>query len=559
LIPPIAAIAIHLATALHAVRDSRLFAPCPTIGENTTLRDFPLCDRCRREYLDLSNRRFRAEPIACPECGPKAWLEVATARFKKVATGKDCISRTAAILRASGIVAVQGIGGVHLACDATSEAAVARLRTIKRRAHKPLAVMVDSIESARSLAHVSEDEAALLMSSQAPIVLLRKRTGAQLAPAVAPGNDHVGVMFAYSPLHHLIMHDIARPLVMTSANRPGEPLARNGDEARALFADQVDALLLHNLPIHQRYDDGVWIVGPRGPQPVRLSRGSTPRSLGVPVAAPVPTLGTGGDIKNSFCLLSNSNALISQYLGTLESIATQDHFRESLEKWITMSGITPRVATHDLHPQSFGRTVAVRLGLRTVAVQHHHAHIVACMAENAHKSPVIGIAFDGTGYGPDGAIWGGEVVIADYRDFQRVSHLQYLPLAGGDAAIRHPARIAAAFLIALFGSMFDNRVSALVGEEHARILATMVGHGINTVQTSSCGRLFDAVAALLGVRNEITYEAQAPIELETLARSAPSTNHVYPFSTRDQIVQTGDMLGAIIGDLERGTPKAKIA
>src|SRR5208337_4332826 len=305
----------------------------PYDRENTTLRDFPLCDQCRSEYLDPSNRRFRAEPIACPYCGPKAWLEVTAPRWEFAVDGEDCIARAAAILRAGGIVAVQGIGGVHLACDATSEAAVARLRIIKRREHKPLAVMVGSIESARSLAEVSDDEAALLTSPQAPIVLVRRREGAQLARAIAPGNDHVGVMLAYSPLHHLITSDAARPLVMTSANLPGEPLARNGDETTALFADQVDALLMHNRPIHQRCDDGVWIVGPRGPQPVRLSRGGTPRSVGVPVTAQVPILGAGGDIKNSFCILSNNNALMSQYVGTLQSVATQDHFRDSLEKW----------------------------------------------------------------------------------------------------------------------------------------------------------------------------------------------------------------------------------
>jgi hydrogenase maturation protein HypF len=531
----------------------------PYDRENTTLSDFPLCGQCRSEYLDPSNRRFRAEPIACPECGPKAWLDVTAPQWKDMVAGEDCIARAAAILRAGGVVAVQGIGGVHLACDAANEPAVARLRTIKRRAHKPLAVMVDSVESARSLAHVSDDEAALLMSPQAPIVLLRRREGAQLARAIAPGNDHIGVMIAYSPLHHLIMRDAARPLVMTSANRPGEPLARNGDEARAIFADQVDAFLLHNRPIHQRCDDGVWIVGPRGPQPVRLSRGSTPRSLSVPVAAPVPILGAGGDIKNSFCILSNSNALMSQYIGTLDSIATQDHFRDSLEKWIAMSGVKPCVVAHDLHPQSSARGIAARLDMRTVGVQHHHAHIAACMAENGRKDPVIGIAFDGTGYGLDGAIWGGEAMIADYRNFRRISHLQYLPLGGGDAAIRHPARIAAAFVISLFGSTFENRVRALVGEEDARILATMLDRGINTVQTSSCGRLFDAVAALLGVRNEITYEAQAAIELETLARSSPPAKHIYPFSIRGQAIQTGEMLASIIGDLESGTPKPKIA
>jgi hydrogenase maturation protein HypF len=531
----------------------------PYDRENTTLRDFPLCNQCRREYLDPLNRRFRAEPIACPDCGPVAWLEADAPQWKDSAAEADCIARAAAILRTGAIVAVQGIGGVHLACDASSETAVARLRTIKRRAHKPLAVMVASVESARQLAEVSEDEAALLMSPQAPIVLLRRRQGAELARGIAPGNDHVGIMIAYSPLHQLIMRDAARPLVMTSANRPGEPLARDGDEARAIFGDQLDALLLHNRPIHQRCDDGVWFVGPRGPQPVRLSRGSTPRLLSVPVSAPVPILGTGGDVKNAFCLLANGNALMSQYIGTLESLATQDHFHDSLEKWISMSGITPQVAVHDLHPQAFGRELAKRPGVRTMGVQHHHAHIAACLAENGHQGPVIGIAFDGTGYGLDGAIWGGEAMIADYQDFRRVSHLQYLPLAGGDAAIRHPARIAATFLLALFGSKFGDRISELVGQEHAHILATMVDRGINTVQTSSCGRLFDAVAALLGMRKSITYEAQAAIALETLARRSPPANHIYPFSIRDDAIQTGDILAAIIEDLENGAPQTTVA
>jgi hydrogenase maturation protein HypF len=531
----------------------------PYDRENTTLNDFPLCDECEREYMDFANRRFRAEPIACPRCGPHVWLEITAPRWQDVGAGQDCVARAAAILRGGGIVAVQGIGGVHLTCDAGNEAAVARLRIIKRRAHKPFAVMVNSIESARGLAHVSDSEAALLLSPEAAIVLLKKREGGLLAPGIAPHNDHVGLMIAYSPLHHLIIGDFGGPLVMTSANRPGEPLARDGDEARTAFAGQVDAFLLHNRPIHQRCDDGVWIADSHGPQPIRLSRGSTPRPLSVPVAAPVTILGVGSDIKNSFCILSNSSAMMSQHIGTLEITATQDHFRDSLNKWIAMSGIAPRLAAHDLHPESLGRQIASQLGLQTIAVQHHHAHIAACMAEHGRRSAVIGIAFDGTGYGLDGAVWGGEAMIADYRDFRRVSHFQYLPLAGGDAAIRYPARIAAAFVIGLFGSSSDNLAFTLVGKQDARILATMVDRGINTVQTSSCGRLFDAVAALLGVRTKITYEAQAAIELETLARSSPSENRIYPISMHEGVVQTENILAAILGDMELGVPKATIA
>jgi hydrogenase maturation protein HypF len=284
-----------------------------------------------------------------------------------------------------------------------------------------------------------------------------------------------------------------------------------------------------------------------------------PHAIEVPVAAPVPILAAGGDIKNSFCILRQRSAFMSQYIGSLENVATQQHFRDSLKKWIAMSGIRPEVAVHDLHPQSFAREIVADLGLRTIAVQHHHAHIAACLAEHGHRGPVIGIALDGTGYGSDGAIWGGEALIADFCGFRRISHLEYLSLAGGDSAVRHPRCIAAAFLIGLFGSMFTDRIRALVGDDAARILARMVDRRINTFQTSSCGRLFDAVSALLGVFGASTYEAQAAIELETAARAASLGTRVYPFAIRDGVVRTGPMLAAIIGDLEHGTPVEKIA
>lgn len=533
----------------------------PYDRETTTLRGFRLCAECQREYLDPSDRRFRAEPIACPRCGPRAWLEVCRPQPETVRplAIQDSIAGAAAIIRNGGIVAVQGIGGVHLACNAANEVAVARIRAIKRRMHKPLAVMVGSLASARRLAIVSSREAALLASSQAPIVLVRKRQGAALAPSVAPGIDHVGLMIAYSPLHHLLMHDAGRPLVMTSANIPGEPLARTGAEARLAFAGAVDAMLLHDRPIHQRCDDSVWAFGPHGAHPIRLSRGATPRALTVPLAAPVPVLGVGGDLKNSFCILSGRQALMSQYIGELENLATQDHFRDSLERWIALTAIKPRLAAHDLHPHSVARELALHMGLDTVAIQHHHAHIAACMAEHGHEGPAVGIALDGTGYGADGAIWGGEAMAADFSGFRRLSHLQYLPLAGGDAAIRHPARIAAAFMLALFGRIPDAQLHKRLGEEHVRILARMVERRINTVETSSCGRLFDAVAALLGVRDEVTYEGQAAMELETLARGSSRTNRTYPFSLEGGVVRTGNMLAAILEEIARGTPKADIA
>ena len=533
----------------------------PYDRETTTLRGFPLCAKCEGEYLDPSDRRFRAEPIACPQCGPEARLEVCR---RQPETGEslvpqDCIAGAAAILRNGGIIAIQGIGGVHLSCDATNEAAVLRLRAIKRRTHKPLAIMVDSLRSAQHFAIVSDQETALLASSQAPIVLVRKREDIALAPSVAPGNDHVGLMIAYSPLHQLLVHDVGRPLIMTSANLPGEPLACTGEETRTAFAGMVDALLLHNRPIHQRCDDSVWTTGLHGAQPIRLGRGATPRALTAPIEAPVPVLGIGGDLKNSFCLLAGRQAFMSQHIGTLENVATQDHFRDSLDKWLALTGITPRVAAHDLHPQSAARELAAHLGMGTVAVQHHHAHLVACMAEHGHQGPAIGLAFDGTGYGADGAIWGGEAMVLDFFGFRRLSHLEYMPLAGGNAAIRHPARIAAAYMLALFGEIADARSREFLGEERVRILTKMIERRISTVQTSSCGRLFDAVAALLGVRDEVTYEAQAAIELEALARQSSRTNRTYPFSLEDGVVRIGGMVSAILDEITRGVAKADIA
>ena len=523
---------------------------------STTLSGFPLCDDCAREYDDPSNRRFRAEPIACPKCGPRAWLEV---KSSAGSTDGDCIARAAAILRDGGVVAVQGIGGVHLACDANDEAAVARLREIKHRPRKPFAVMVDSIASARELAAISDQEARLLGSPSAPIVLLEKLADAPLASGLAPGNDHVGIMIAYSPLHHLLLCDARRPLVMTSANRPGEPIVRDASEARELFADNVDALLLHDRPIHQRCDDGVWIVSSQGPQPVRLSRGSISKALVAPVETPLPILAAGGDIKNSFCLMSGRTVMASQYIGSLENTSTQEHFRDSLNKWIAMSGVVPAVVAHDLHPQSFARELVTRLGLRAIAVQHHHAHLAACLAEHGHRGPAIGIALDGTGYGADGGVWGGEAMSVTYDSFQRLSHLMYLPLAGGDSSARRPARTAAAFLLSMSGSNFHDRATALVGEADARILATMLQRGINTFPTSSCGRLFDSVSVLLGVCRHNTYEAQAAIELESVARTASSMNRVYPVALRGDAIRTDEILAAVVDDLEGGVSVPNIA
>jgi hydrogenase maturation protein HypF len=517
-----------------------------------------MCADCAREYDDPANRRFRAEPIACPKCGPRVWLEVAGDALCGAGAKTDCVEQAAAVLRHGGVIGILGLGGAHLACDASNEQAVERLREIKRREHKPLAVMVESIDLARTLAVLTGSDEALLESPSAPIMLAQRRAEAPLAPSIAPATDQVGVMLAYTPLHLLLVRDAARPLVMTSANLPGEPLCRSAEELRSKFGASLDAILLHDRPIHQRCDDSVWINVRGTLQPIRASRGSIPRAITIPLDATLPILAVGGDIKNSFCLLSGNRALMSQYIGTLENVATREHLLDSLSRWRTLVGIEPQLAAHDLHPSSSSRALAESLGLPTVAVQHHHAHIAACLAENGESGPAIGIAFDGTGYGVDGAIWGGEALLADLSSFKRLAHLEYLPLPGGDAAIRHPARVAAAYLFAQFGERPVARIAEVLGHERIRILERMIERGINTVPTSSAGRLFDAVAALVGVRDDVTYEAQAAIELEALARTVESDGS-YPFSVESGAVNLKSLLAAIISDVRAGVSCAIIA
>jgi hydrogenase maturation protein HypF len=531
----------------------------------TTLRGFAPCADCAREYGDPSDRRFHAEPIACPRCGPRAWLERCPVGGAAAAEAPgDALAQAAEILCRGGVVAVLGLGGFHLVCDAANAGAVARVRAIKRRPLKPLAVMVAAPADAERLAELTPAERVLLVSPAAPIVLLRQRRGAALAANLAPGLDRIGVMLPYTPLHHVLVGDAGRPLVMTSANRPGEPIAVTADEARDLLAGAVDALLLHDRPIHQRCDDGVWMATRGGAQPLRRSRGSAPARIAMPVRPDGTVLGVGGDFKNAFCLLDRRGAVLSQYIGALDCAPTQAHFRDSLAKLERLTGMRAAIAACDLHPGYASRRLAEGLGLPCVGVQHHHAHVAACLAEHGRRGPAIGVAFDGTGYGADGAIWGGEVLVADLAAFNRVGHFEYLPLPGGDAAIRHPARIAAAYLLALFGDVPDADLCAALGAPAIALLRAMIARRLHTVDTSSCGRLFDAVAALLGIADQVAYEGQAAMQLEALARSMPgaaSTGSVvgYPFDDDAGVVRLRPLFAAILADRDRGVPAPIIA
>ncbi len=496
---------------------------------HTTMARFPMCAACEVEYHDPADRRFHAQPNACPACGPHVRLE-APARLRRVVADvqPDDIARAAALLRRGAILAVKGLGGFHLACDATQAEAVARLRARKTRPHKPFAVMMRDLAMVRRYCEVNEQAAALLTSPQAPIVLLPRREGTDLAPNLAPGLDTLGVMLPYTPLHHLLLHDAGVPLVMTSGNRQDEPMARTHAEARAALRPLVEGFLWHDRPIHTRVDDSVWMATAVGAFPLRRSRGYAPRPVRLGLAAPEPVLALGSEMKNTFCLLVGEEAFLSQHIGEMQQAATWRFFVESVRRFEALFGARPAVLAHDLHP-GFTLTATEALAevpgaarARRVGVQHHHAHLAALLAEHRHPGPALGLTFDGTGFGPDGTVWGGEVLLAEGAGYRRLASLRLFRLPGNEAAIRRPIRIAIGLLGEVFGEALPN-LPTLEALDAALLRAVQwqAARGLNAPLTSSCGRLFDAVAALLGLVTEVTYEGQAAMRLETAARAAP--------------------------------------
>jgi hydrogenase maturation protein HypF len=539
----------------------------------TTMRAFTMCPACQAEYDDPLDRRFHAQPNACPVCGPQVELVGGDAALKQITADHlpDDLARAAALLRAGYIVAVKGLGGFHLACDATDAEAVGRLRARKGRPHKPFAVMMASLEDVRTHCEVSDEEAALLAGVSAPVVLLYRRAGSAIAANVAPDNPMLGVMLPYTPLHHLLLHDAGVPLVMTSGNLSDLPIIKDNAEALEKLASIADAFLLHNRPIHMRCDDAVWWVDrfageqDLARQPLRRSRGDAPYPVRLAWESPRQILAVGAEMKNTLCLVRGRDALLSQHIGEVDSLEALDYFREALDHLSGIFKVTPEVVAHDMHPgyltTRLARELGSERGLPLVAVQHHHAHIAACLAEHGRSDPVIGIAFDGTGYGPDGAIWGGEVLVADLSGYERAAHLEYLPLPGGEAAIRRPYRIAWGYLLATQGSIPELPTLAAFPQEERRIVVQQIERGVNTPQTSSCGRLFDAVSALAGVCPVATFEAQAAIALELAARRANAHQTVpYPFSVdADGTIRVAALLATIVEDVEAGRAASQIA
>jgi hydrogenase maturation protein HypF len=511
----------------------------------TTMAGFTMCARCQAEYDDPDDRRFHAQPNACPDCGPRVRLvdlstmsqavadlagpgrgatglssvAVAEASSGLGAIGGDPPRAAAAALREGYIVAVKGLGGYHLACRADDEAAVARLRGRKRREDKPFALMAGDLAAARALVELTADDEALLLDRARPIVVAPRRPGAAVADSVAPRSADLGVMLPYTPLHHLLLADVATTLVLTSGNMSDEPIAYTDEEALARLASIADLFLVHDRPIHMRTDDSV--VRPTRAENVMLrrSRGNVPASVDLPLDAP-PLLACGAELKSTFCVAKGRHAWVGHHIGDLRDWETLRSYREGIDHFERLFAVTPRVVAHDLHPDYLSTAYALeREDVELVGVQHHHAHLAACLAEHGEEGPAVGAIFDGSGYGPDGSVWGGELLVGGLAGFERVGYLYPVRLPGGDRAVHEPWRMACAWLVAA-GAAADEPPCALreaVDAGRWRAVAELARTGAAAPPTTSAGRLFDAVAALAGLRPCVTHEGQAAMELEATA------------------------------------------
>ena len=529
---------------------------------HTTMAGFAMCERCAAEYHDPADRRFHAQPVCCPACGPRLAL---TGPGGQRLPGEP-LAGAVELLTAGKIVAVKGLGGYHLACDATSEAAATALRARKHREDKPFAVMVDGLPAAGRLCDVDGAAAALLTAASRPIVLLPRRPAAPVAAAVAPGNRRLGIMLPYTPLHHLMLAAAARPLVMTSANVSDEPIVYTDGEALARLGGIADAFLTHDRAIHIRTDDSVATVFRGRAALQRRSRGYVPEPVSVPVAFRRPVLACGAELKNTFCLGRGRHAFVSHHIGDLENAETLRSFTEGIGHFQRLLHVTPAVVAHDLHPDYLSTKYAVDLAdsgadVELTGVQHHHAHIAACLADNGEQGPVIGVAFDGTGYGTDGTIWGGEFLIAGLTGFERAGHLAPVPMPGGAAAIRQPWRMAAAYLDAAYPDGPPGGLAIMMrNEKHWAEVVALARSGLHAPVTSSAGRLFDAAAALLGVRDAINYEGQAAIELEQLAGPAERPGYRAAITAGAVLEVAGaDLIRAVCEDLAAGAAPGAVA
>ncbi|MEJ7876419.1 MAG: carbamoyltransferase HypF, partial [Solirubrobacterales bacterium] len=538
----------------------------------TTMVGFSMCAECQAEYDDPLDRRFHAQPNACPACGPLVSLVPGTSQNAHIGAGGvgDALQRAASMLAQGAIVAVKGIGGYHLACDAADEHAVSKLRARKRREEKPFALMASGVEEARNLVELTRDELDLLAGPERPIVIARRKEGAPVAGSVAPGSRDLGVMLPYAPLHHVLLRDFGATLVMTSANLSDEPIVYLDEDARGRLGAIADGFLVHNRPVHMRTDDSiVRALGGRRPLMLRRSRGFVPQSVGLPVEAR-HILGCGAELKSTFCLARGRRAWPGHHIGDLKNWETLESFREGVAHFERLFAVEPELIAHDLHPDYLSTRYAQERAeaspdVELVGVQHHHAHLAACLAEHGKRGRALGVIFDGTGFGPDASVWGGEFLVGDLEDYERAGMLMPVRLPGGDRAVREPWRMAASWLSLALDLEVPSIPSALQAEVEPadwKAVCGIVQTGAGSPVTTSAGRLFDAVSALLGVRARVSYEGQAAAELEGLAD--PSEQGAYEFTVEGGgkaplLLDPRPAIRSILADLDGDERAATIA
>lgn len=528
----------------------------------TTMAPFVMCDVCQREYDDVGDRRFHAQTNACPDCGPQ--LTLVDLAGQPMATAGAALSKTVELLSDGAIVAIKGLGGFHLACDATREDTVAALRARKHRDEKPFAVMVTSPAAAQALAVLSHAEARLLESAERPIVLTRAQTGGRLAAGVAPGSQRVGLFLPYTPLHHLLLRAVGRPLVMTSANPADEPICRDDAEARHRLRGIADALLTHDREIATRCDDSVAAVIAGQPSLFRRSRGHVPHPIALARGVEHSVLGCGAHLKNTFCLASGDSAYLGPHVGDLDSIATLDFYELAISRLETLVHIHPEVVAHDLHPgYASTRYALARPAAAKVGVQHHHAHVVSAMAEHGLSGPVLGVAYDGTGWGTDGTAWGGELLFTRLDGFERLATFRPIRLAGGERAIRDVWRIALAVLLDAYADdapIGELALFSAVAPQELRVVRQMLSRDLNAPQARGVGRLFDAVGSLLLSRPTASYEGQVAVLCDELAVGPRAVS--YPFSLSNEMpreLDTRPIVRGVVADLLAGRSRELIA
>jgi hydrogenase maturation protein HypF len=531
----------------------------PYDREKTTMRDFEMCDECRAEYENPLDRRFHAEATACAACGPR--LSLTDANRSEIPLGRDsledAVSRARQLLSSGKILAIKGIGGFHLACDALDHEAVEQLRQRKYREDKPFAVMAASVEMVRNYCLVSEAEESLLTSRTRPIVLLKKRGGARLPEAVAPGVSTLGFMLPYTPLHYLLLKNCDRPLVMTSGNISDEPICYTDVEAGERLETIADYFLLNDRRIYMRTDDSVARVVDGEALILRRSRGYAPAPVSTSFKFAKEILACGAELKNTFCLTRGYHAFVSHHIGDLENLETLRSFEQGIEHFKRLFHLHPEVVAHDLHPEYLSTKYALSMDdrLTKVGVQHHHAHVASCMADNSIEGECIGVAMDGLGFGTDERMWGGEFFVADFCEAERIAHLDYVPMPGGAKAIREPWRMAAVYLHRALGDDFLNLKIPFTENMDARAwttLSRMAATGTNSPETSSMGRLFDALASLLGLKTVVNYEGQAAIALEAIADPACTESYEFEIASDGQIITAEAVIRQAVEDLLNG-------